>query len=101
MQPLSIAITALTTLVGPSLAQSATPNDPVRPSLSMTTSTSPIERHDPQPVAEDPSMAWSTYLFSALLAMTTPTHAAPPRHWTVIVGGATPDTSIYANAFFP
>src|SRR6266446_4774662 len=40
-------------------------------------------------------------LFSALLAMTTPTHAAPPRHWTVIVGGATADTSIYANAFFP
>ena len=42
-----------------------------------------------------------TALFSALLAMTTPTHAAPPRHWTVIVGGATADTSIYANAFFP
>ena len=40
-------------------------------------------------------------LFSALLAMTTPTHAAPPRHWTVIVGGATADTSVYANAFFP
>ncbi len=43
-------------------------------------------------------------LFSALLAMTMPTHAAPPappRHWTVIVGGATADTSIYANAFFP
>ncbi len=40
-------------------------------------------------------------LFSALFAMTTPTHAAPPRHWTVIVGGATADTSIYANAFFP
>jgi plastocyanin len=46
-------------------------------------------------------MAWSTYLFSALLAMTTPTHAAQPRHWTVIVGGASADTSIYANAFFP
>ena len=46
-------------------------------------------------------MAWLTYLFSALLATTTPTHAAPPRHWTVIVGGATADTSIYANAFFP
>src|SRR5260370_28145559 len=45
-------------------------------------------------------MAWSTYLFSALLATTTPTHAAPPK-WTVIVGGATADTSIYANAFFP
>src|SRR6267142_2228002 len=40
-------------------------------------------------------------LFSALFAMTTPTHPAPPRHWTVIVGGATADTSIYANAFFP
>jgi len=23
------------------------------------------------------------------------------RHWTVIVGGASADTSIYANAFFP
>ena len=45
-------------------------------------------------------MAWSTYLFSALLA-TTPAHAARPTHWTVIVGGATADTSIYANAFFP
>jgi hypothetical protein len=43
-------------------------------------------------------MAWSTYLFSALLATTTPTHAAPPTRWTVIVGGATADTSIYANA---
>src|SRR5258708_8432829 len=47
------------------------------------------------------SMDWSTYLFSALLAMTTPTHAAPPTKWTVIVGGASADTSIYANAFFP
>ncbi len=46
-------------------------------------------------------MTWSTYLFSALLAMMTPTHAAPPTRWTVIVGGATADTSIYANAFFP
>ena len=46
-------------------------------------------------------MDWSTYLFSALLAMTTPTHAAPPIKWTVIVGGASADTSIYANAFFP
>ncbi len=46
-------------------------------------------------------MAWSTYLFSALLATTTPAHVAPPTKWTVIVGGATADTSIYANAFFP
>ncbi len=46
-------------------------------------------------------MTWSTYLFSALLAMMTPTHAAPPTRWTVLVGGATADTSIYANAFFP
>lgn len=40
-------------------------------------------------------MAWLAYLFSAFLAMAT------PHKWTVIVGGATPDTSIYANAFFP
>ena len=46
-------------------------------------------------------MDWSTYLFSALLLMTTPTHAAPPKRLTVIVGGASADTSIYANAFFP
>jgi len=46
-------------------------------------------------------MYWSTYLLSALLAMMTPTHAASPTKWTVIVGGATADTSIYANAFFP
>jgi len=46
-------------------------------------------------------MAWSMYLFSALLATMLPTHAAPPTKWTVIVGGATADTSIYANAFFP
>jgi len=46
-------------------------------------------------------MIWLTYLFSALLATTTPTHAMPPTKWTVIVGGATADTSIYANAFFP
>ena len=46
-------------------------------------------------------MAWSTYLISALLATTIPTHAVPPTRWTVIVGGATADTSIYANAFFP
>src|SRR6185437_2730844 len=53
-------------------------------------------------------MDWFTLLFSALLATLTPTHAAPPpppqppaHRWTVIVGGATADTSIYANAFFP
>src|SRR5690242_1803905 len=50
-------------------------------------------------------MVWLTILFSALLATLTPTPAAPPpppaHHWTVIVGGATADTSIYANAFFP
>jgi plastocyanin len=50
-------------------------------------------------------MAWLTFLFSALLATLTPTHAAPPHssahRWTVIVGGATADTAIYANAFFP
>jgi plastocyanin len=46
-------------------------------------------------------MYWSTYLLSALLAMITHTHAASPTKWTVIVGGATADTSIYANAFFP
>src|SRR6266446_9356368 len=46
-------------------------------------------------------MAWLTILFSALLATTTPAPVAPPTKWTVIVGGATADTSIYANAFFP
>src|SRR5712692_7432289 len=46
-------------------------------------------------------MAWWTVLFSALLATTAPAHVAPPTKWTVIVGGATADTSIYANAFFP
>ena len=46
-------------------------------------------------------MNWSTYLFSALLATMTPTQAAPGHKWAVIVGGATADTSIYANAFFP
>jgi plastocyanin len=46
-------------------------------------------------------MTWSAYLLSALLATTPPAHAAPPTNWTVIVGGATADTSIYANAFFP
>lgn len=44
---------------------------------------------------------WLTYLLSAVLAATTPTHAASTTSWTVIVGGATADTSIYANAFFP
>jgi plastocyanin len=46
-------------------------------------------------------MAWLTYLLSAVLALTTPTRAATPTKWTVIVGGATADTSIYANGFFP
>ncbi len=46
-------------------------------------------------------MAWLTHLLSAVLASTTPTHAASTTHWTVIVGGASADTSIYANAFFP
>jgi plastocyanin len=46
-------------------------------------------------------MAWLTYLLSAVLASTTPTHATSTTKWTVIVGGATPDTSIYANGFFP
>jgi plastocyanin len=46
-------------------------------------------------------MAWLTYLLSALLAAATPTHAPATTTWTVIVGGATADTSIYANAFFP
>ena len=32
-------------------------------------------------------MAWSTYLFSVLLATTTRAHAGPPTKWTVIVGG--------------
>jgi plastocyanin len=46
-------------------------------------------------------MAWLTSLLSAVLAATTPPHAASPSTWTVIVGGATADTSIYANGFFP
>ncbi len=46
-------------------------------------------------------MALLTYLFSVLLATTPPAHAAPPTKWTVMVGGAAADTSIYANAFFP
>jgi plastocyanin len=46
-------------------------------------------------------MTWLTYLLSAVLAAMTATHAASPIKWTVLVGGATADTSIYANAFFP
>lgn len=46
-------------------------------------------------------MTWLTYLFSALLATTSLTRSASPTRWTVIVGGASADTSIYANAFFP
>jgi plastocyanin len=42
-----------------------------------------------------------TYLLSAVLASLAPTHAASPTKWTVLVGGATADTSIYANAFYP
>lgn len=45
-------------------------------------------------------MAWFTYLLSAVVAMTPP-HGASTTKWTVLVGGATADTSIYANAFFP
>lgn len=39
-------------------------------------------------------MAWLIYLLGIAIA-------APPTNWTVIVGGITPDTSIYANGFFP
>ena len=46
-------------------------------------------------------MAWLMYLLSAVLASTTSTRMASPTKWTVLVGGATADTSIYANAFFP
>jgi len=46
-------------------------------------------------------MTWLTYLLSAVFALATPTHAPATTKWTVIVGGATADTSIYANAFFP
>jgi len=46
-------------------------------------------------------MEWFTYLLSAVLPALTPTHAASPIKWTALVGGATADTSIYANAFFP
>jgi len=45
-------------------------------------------------------MAWLTSLLSAVLAAWTPTHAASTK-WTVLVGGASADTSIYANAFYP
>ena len=45
-------------------------------------------------------MLWLTYLLSAVLAAWTPTHAASTK-WTVLVGGASADTSIYANAFYP
>src|SRR5207237_5168028 len=58
-------------------------------------------RRHPHPVAEVCPVAWLTHLLSAVLASTTPTHAASTTHWTVIVGGASADTSIYANAFFP
>src|SRR5690348_11447299 len=49
---------------------------------------------------------WLTYLLSAVLlsaVLASPTRplAASTTPWTVIVGGATADTSIYANAFFP
>jgi plastocyanin len=46
-------------------------------------------------------MVWLTYLLSTVLASTMPTHAVSSTKWTVVVGGATADTSIYANAFFP
>ena len=46
-------------------------------------------------------MAWLAHLLSAVLASLMPSHAASTTKWTVIVGGATADTSIYANAFFP
>lgn len=44
-------------------------------------------------------MAWFTYLLASALVSTTP--PKPPTQWTVIVGGATRDTSVYANGFFP
>src|SRR5260221_4206463 len=44
---------------------------------------------------------WLTYLLSAVLASPTRPQATSTTPWTVIVGGATADTSIYANAFFP
>ena len=46
-------------------------------------------------------MTWLMYLLSAVVVATTPIRMAPPTKWTVIVGGASADTSIYANAFFP
>jgi plastocyanin len=50
--------------------------------------------------AEDLIIAWLLYLLGAALGPTTPM-AAAPTNWTVIVGGITADTSIYANGFFP
>ncbi len=44
-------------------------------------------------------MAWFTYILAAALVSISP--SKPPTKWTVIVGGATPDTSVYANGFFP
>jgi plastocyanin len=46
-------------------------------------------------------VAWLTHLLTAVLALTTPTHAPSATNWTVIVGGETPDRSVTANAFFP
>jgi plastocyanin len=46
-------------------------------------------------------MGWLTYLLSAVLALTTAPRPPSTTKWTVIVGGASADTSIYANAFFP
>jgi plastocyanin len=46
-------------------------------------------------------MTWLMYLLTAVVVSTTPIRTAPPTKWTVIVGGASADTSIYANAFFP
>lgn len=49
-------------------------------------------------------MAWFMYLLgTALLSMAPPTPLQPTAltKWTVIVGGATADTSVYANGFFP
>src|SRR6267142_2395863 len=51
---------------------------------------------------ERPVTATNAYaaLFSALLALTTPTHAAPPRQWTVMVGGATAVTRTFAGVHY-
>ena len=40
-------------------------------------------------------MPWLIYVLGAALL------SAPPTKWTVIVGGTTADTSVYANGFFP